>query len=202
MAQELNPWDARYGQEGFYYGTEPNDFLAEQAGLIAPGGRVLCLAEGEGRNAVYLATKGFRVLAVDGSAVGLEKARGLARNRGVEIETCVSDLSEFLFENEAFDAVVSIWCHLPPPLRAVVHSRSVEALRKGGVMLLEAYRPKQLEYKTGGPPVAELMMTQEGLQIDFHALDTRVLEEKDRIIHEGKGHEGMSAVVRYAGVKK
>ena len=83
MAQELNPWDARYGQEGFYYGTEPNDFLVEQAGLIAPGGRVLCLAEGEGRNAVYLASKGFRVLAVDGSAVGLEKARDLARSRAL-----------------------------------------------------------------------------------------------------------------------
>jgi SAM-dependent methyltransferase len=202
MTQELNPWDARYGQDGFYYGTEPNDFLVEQAGLIAQGGRVLCLAEGEGRNAVYLASKGFQVLAVDGSAVGLKKARRLAQDRGVEIETRVSDLSEFEFEREAFDAVVSIWCHLPPGLRTVVHARSVEALRKGGVMLLEAYRPKQLEYKTGGPPVAELMMTRDLLEKDFRSLEARVLEERDRMIHEGKGHEGMSAVVRYAGVKK
>ena len=202
MADPQNPWDSRYGQDGFYYGTEPNDFLVEQVSRILPGGRVLCLAEGEGRNAVYLAGQGFRVLAVDGSKVGLEKARKLAEARGVQIETCLADLSGFAFDRNAFDAVVSIWCHLPPPLRSEVHARSVEALKQGGVLILEAYRPKQLEYKTGGPPVPELMMTREILARDFSGLEHLVLEEKDRIIHEGQGHEGLSAVVQFSGVKR
>ena len=202
MTKPQNPWDARYGQDGFYYGTEPNDFLVEQSGRIPSGGRVLCLAEGEGRNAVYLAKKGFRVLAVDGSMVGLEKARKLASSRGVEIETQVADLSEFQFEPGAFDAVVSIWCHLPPTLRSQVHTQSIGALKKGGVLILEAYRPKQLEYNTGGPPVPELMMTREILARDFAGLEPLVLGETDRMIHEGQGHEGLSAVVQFAGVKR
>jgi SAM-dependent methyltransferase len=202
MTHPQNPWDSRYGQDGFYYGTEPNDFLVEQAGRIPSGGRVLCLAEGEGRNAVYLATKGFRVLAVDGSKVGIEKARKLASSRGVQIETQVADLSEFQFEPGSFDGVVSIWCHLPPPLRSEVHAQSIGALKKGGVLILEAYRPKQLEYKTGGPPVPELMMTREILAHDFAGLDPLVLLETDRMIHEGQGHEGLSAVVQFAGVKR
>ena len=202
MAALLNPWDSRYGQDGFYYGTEPNDFLVEQSRRIPAGGRVLCLAEGEGRNAVYLAGQGFRVLAVDGSKVGLEKAKKLASDRGVEIETVLADLSEFDFEREAYDAVVSIWCHLPPALRTTIHARSIEALKTGGVLILEAYRPKQLEYKTGGPPVPELMMTREILAQDFTALTSLVLEEKDRMIHEGRGHEGLSAVVQFVGVNQ
>ncbi len=168
MADPQNPWDSRYGQDGFYYGTEPNDFLVEQASRILPGGRVLCLAEA----------------------------------RGVQIETCLADLSGFAFDRNAFDAVVSIWCHLPPPLRSEVHARSVEALKEGGVLILEAYRPKQLEYKTGGPPVPELMMNREILAHDFSGLEHLVLEEKDRIIHEGQGHEGLSAVVQFSGVKR
>ena len=202
MTTPQNPWDSRYGQDGFYYGTEPNDFLVEQSSRIPAGGRVLCLAEGEGRNAVYLAGRGFRVLAVDGSEVGLEKARKLASDRGVVIETCHSDLAEFTFERDAFDAVVSIWCHLPPAMRSTVHARSIAALKSGGVLILEAYRPEQLAYKTGGPPVPELMMTREILGRDFSALEHRVLEEKDRMIHEGRGHEGLSAVVQFAGVKR
>jgi SAM-dependent methyltransferase len=202
MSGTPNPWDERYAREDYYYGTEPNDFLREQVGLIPPSGRVLCLAEGEGRNAVFLAKSGFKVLAVDGSIVGLEKAKKLAQASGVRIETEVSDLARYRFEAGAFDAVISIWCHLPPTLRTRVHAESIRALKTGGVLILEAYRPKQLEYKTGGPPVAELMMSESSIREEMKDLDFLTLVERDREIHEGPGHDGMSAVIQFVGRKE
>jgi SAM-dependent methyltransferase len=202
MSGTPNPWDERYAREDYYYGTEPNDFLREQSALIPPGGRVLCLAEGEGRNAVFLAKQGFRVFAVDGSKVGLEKAKKLAQKSGVTIEAEVCDLADYRFEADAFDAVISIWCHLPPALRTRVHAGSIRALKRGGVLILEAYRPKQLEYKTGGPPVAELMMSEHSIREEMKGLRVLTLVERDREIHEGPGHDGMSAVVQFVGRKE
>jgi SAM-dependent methyltransferase len=196
-----NPWDDRYSAKGFYYGSEPNDFLKAMASRITPGGRVLCLAEGEGRNAVYLAKLGFRVLAVDGSEVGLKKATAFARENGVSIETKTTDLEAFRILPETFDAIVSIWCHLPNPLRTRIHQESVAGLRSGGVFILEAYRPKQLEYKTGGPPVAELMMNLVDLKQELQGLHLPLAVELDREIHEGTGHVGLSAVVQVLGMK-
>ncbi len=117
-------WDERYSEEGFVYGTQPNDFLVEVADHI-PVGMVLCVAEGEGRNAVFLAGRGHTVLAVDQSAVGLEKARGLAMQRGVTIETHISDLAEFELEQGRYTGIVSIWAHTPPHVRRVLHKKSV-----------------------------------------------------------------------------
>jgi cyclopropane fatty-acyl-phospholipid synthase-like methyltransferase len=159
------------------------------------------LAEGEGRNAVYLAQRGFAVTAVDGSPVGLEKLHKLAQSRGVKIETVVSDLRDIENGSQKWDVIVSIWCHLPSELRKTVHAKCVKGLRAGGLMILEAYRPKQLEYKTGGPPSADLMMTLDALKQDFSELVPLHAIETDRQIHEGKGHKGMSAVVQYVGRK-
>ncbi|MCM2277880.1 MAG: class I SAM-dependent methyltransferase [Oligoflexia bacterium] len=195
----MNQWDERYQGEEYFYGTEPNDFLREQAGEFKPGGKILCLAEGEGRNAVFLAQKGFEVTAVDGSAVGLRKLERLAREKGVQVKTVVADLAEFRIEAGAWDGIVSIWAHLPKPLRARVHRDSIRALRPGGVFLLEAYRPKQLEYKTGGPPVVELLMTLEELREELAGLEILVGREVEREIHEGKGHGGRSATVQVLG---
>lgn len=189
-------WDARYGEPGFAYGTAPNDFLAQNAERIPAGGEVLSLAEGEGRNAVHLAQRGFRVTAVDSSAVGLEKARRLAAQAGVQIEAIVADLAAFDPGESRWDAIVSIWCHVPPALRTRLHRAVVAALRPGGVLLLESYTPKQLEYKTGGPPTADLMMTRAGLERELRGLEFTYCEEKTREVNEGKYHNGTSAVVQ------
>lgn len=189
-------WDQRYAEAGFAYGTEPNDFLAAEAGRIRPGGRVLCLAEGEGRNAVYLAGLGLQVHAVDLSSVGLAKAAALARQRGVSLVTEVADLAAWEPGTACWDAVVSIWAHLPPGPRAALHRRVVHALAPGGLLLLEAYTPDQLRLDTGGPRVAEMMMTPETLRAELEGLVFERLETLEREVHEGRYHEGRSAVVQ------
>lgn len=190
-------WDRRYGEPGFAYGTEPNDFLAANAERYLPAnGDVLCLGEGEGRNAVFLARRGFRVTGVDNSAVGLEKARRLAEQSGVEFRTVVADLADFDLGVERWDGIVSIWCHTPSALRARLHRSVVAALRPEGVLLLESYTPNQLEYETGGPPTADLMMTLTAAREELAGLEFLQAEEKVREVHEGKYHDGLSAVLQ------
>jgi SAM-dependent methyltransferase len=193
------PWDRRYASAEFYYGTAPNDFLAEVEPLLPRGGQVLCLGEGEGRNAVFLAQRGHAVTAVDQSAIGLEKARRLAGERGVSIGTVVADLDHWDLSTAAppdgWDAIISIWCHLPAPIRPDLHRRIIEALRPGGVFVLEAYRPEQLAFGTGGPPTVDLLPTLEELRRDFAALEVIVARDPERDVREGRGHDGPSAVV-------
>ncbi len=196
-----NPWDERYSTGDYFYGKDPNDFLREQTMRIPAGGSVLCLAEGEGRNAVFLAKQGFQVTAVDGSRVGLEKLETLARESGVSVKTICADLADFVIEPGYWDAIVSIWCHLPSGLRRNVHASSVQGLRKGGVFLLEAYRPEQLKYGTGGPKDPDFLMNLEILRPELSGLRLEVQVEQVREIHEGKGHFGPSAVVQVLGYK-
>ena len=196
----MNIWDERYGAAGFLYGTEPNDFLKAEAGRIPPG-EVLCLAEGQGRNAVYLARQGYAVTAVDASAVGLAKLEELARPHNLRIATVASDLARYEIEPGAWDAIVSIWCHVPPPVRRPLHAASVAGLKPGGWMILEAYHPRQLQYKTGGPPVPELTMTLEALRQELAGLEFVLAQELDREVHEGTGHHGKGAVVQVAARK-
>ena len=198
----MNRWDQRYAEAGFAYGREPNDFLAAEAHRLAPGSRVLSLAEGEGRNAVWLAERGHQVLGVDSSRVGLGKARGLAEERGVRIETLCADLADFRMSPNSFDALVLVFCHMPPPMREKVHAEGVAALRPGGWLLLEAYRPEQLELRTGGPPRAELMFTLPMLQQDFAELEVVRAEEVERDIVEGRLHRGRSATVQVVARKR
>ena len=131
-------WDERYGEAGFAYGTEPNDFLFENFDKLTRG-KVLCLGEGEGRNAVFLASKGFDVTAVDLSQVGLEKTLGLAQQNKVTVKTVCADLSEFRIDENCWDSIVSIWVPLGSVVRRVVHQKVVKGLRIGGTFLLEAY---------------------------------------------------------------
>ncbi len=189
-------WDERYAADAFYYGCDPNDFLIEQAGAIHAGSRVLCLAEGEGRNAVFLARQGWQVTAVDQSTVGLRKASALAQRAGVTIHTVVSDLADYVIEPGAWQGIVSIWCHVPQPLRAELHRRVVAGLAPGGVFLLEAYTPDQLRYGTGGPPTADLLPTLSALREELVGLEFTVGRELLREVHEGQGHHGLSAVVQ------
>ncbi len=193
-------WDERYSESGFAYGTQPNDFLVEVGEQIPPG-RVLCLAEGEGRNAVFLASRGYQVLAVDQSVVGLNKARRLAAEQGVSIETQASDLAAFEWGSESFQGIVSIWAHTPPELRASIHRECVSALAPGGVMVLEAYTPAQVGRGTGGPPNPVMCMTAEGLRQELAGLELTLLREIERDVAEGKYHNGSSCVVQMVARK-
>ncbi len=188
-------WDQRYSGDDYFYGTAPNDFLAEQAGKI-PSGPVLCLAEGEGRNAVHLAGLGFPVTAVDSAIEGLRKTERLARERGVDVECIHADLAQFDLGQDRWAGIVSIFAHLPPSLRRQVHAAIPKALRPGGMLLLEAYTPAQLQQGTGGPPVAELMMTANTLREELPGLVFEHLVELERGIVEGQGHTGTGAVVQ------
>ena len=188
-------WDQRYASDDYAYGIEPNDFLVEMLDKLPPG-KVLCLGEGEGRNAVWLAEQGYQVTAIDASEVGLQKARKLAEKRGVDITTVHADLADFEIEPQYWDVIVSIFCHLPPELRRKVHQKCVLGLRKDGVMLLEAYTPAQLEHKTGGPPSAMMMMDKDTISTELDGLEFLHLQECEREIHEGEFHNGTGDVVQ------
>lgn len=197
MGRKPMSWDERFAGDDYAYGKEPNDFLrAAAAKLPEPPAKILSLAEGEGRNAVFLAGLGHQVTAIDSSSVGLAKAERLAKERGVTLTTVEADLADYPIEPGAWDAVVSIFCHLPPPLRRQVHRAVVQGLRPGGVVVLEGYTPRQLEFRTGGPPVLELLYSAEILREDFEGLEFLSLEELERDVVEGRLHTGRAAVVQ------
>lgn len=193
-------WDDKYAVEDYVYGTEPNEFLRQHYQTL-PKGKLLCLAEGEGRNAVFLAQQGYKVTAVDGSRVGLAKAKKLAQKKNVSIDIVQADLAHFELGISQWDGIVSIFCHLPPELRQRVHAQVVKALKPNGVLLLEAYTPDQLQYATGGPPVAEMMMTQMLLAQELNGLEFSHLQQLERHVVEGTGHHGKGAVVQLIAKK-
>ena len=193
-------WNERYSDPEYKYGTDPNRFLESHAGSI-PAGAVLCIGDGEGRNGVFLAGAGFEVTSVDQSGVGLAKARRLATERNCRITTVESDLADYTIEPRAWSGIVSIFCHLPPDLRRRVHAAVVEGLAPGGVFILEAYTPRQLQFKTGGPPTAELMMTLDELREELKGLQFDVAREIDRDMSEGSCHQGTGAVVQIVAAK-
>lgn len=197
-----NPfWDERFRGTEYVYGVEPNDFLREQVSHIPPG-PVLCLAEGEGRNAVFLAGLGYTVSAVDFSAEGLRKAERLARARGVEVTLIEADLATFELGESAWSGIVSIWAHTPSAVRRRVHAAVVTALQVGGAFVLEAYRPEQIAFGTGGPSDPDRLPTLSGLREELAGLELVVAREANREIHEGRKHIGPSATVQVVGIKR
>lgn len=197
-------WDQRYAEPGFAYGKEANQFLQVEYLRIPSGGKVLCLAEGEGRNAVFLAQQGYKVTAIDLSEVGLNKALKLASENGVHISTQVADLADYSFGEQQWDGIVSISAHTPEEIRQRVHAQIAPALKQGGVFILEAYTYQQATMKgIGGPPSSqkEMFMPLEKLQVELAELNEVIGIEKQRIISEGKFHQGLSAVVQFVGKK-
>jgi SAM-dependent methyltransferase len=193
-------WDQRYSQPGFAYGTEPNGFLVSVVDRIPPG-RVLSLGEGEGRNATFLASLGFEVVAVDLSEVGLDKCRRLAAERGVRVTTMTADLREFTIVPESWEGIVSIFCHLPRDVRARVYRAAVAGLKPGGVFVFEAYTPRQLEYGTGGPSSEALLVSLHDLLRELSGLRFILAVEKEREVLEGVYHNGVAHVVQVVGIK-
>lgn len=196
-------WDERYAEGEYAYGKEPNDFLKETvAELMLPKGRCLLLADGEGRNGVFMAGLGFEVVSVDFSSAGMEKAQLLAKDRNVKIETVVADLGEYDLGSEQWDCIVGIYCHLPPPVRAKVLAAIPGSLKREGHFLLECYTPNQIKNKTGGPPSPEPMYTNKILS-DALGSHLEVIRntETERDVFEGKYHTGKAAVVQFIGKK-
>ena len=188
-------WERRYSEPAYAYGTEPNGFLVEVADRIPPG-PVLCLAEGEGRNAVWLAGRGHAVTVVDASVAGIAKAAALARTRGVRIDTVAADLASFTIEPGTWSGIVAIFAHLPPQLRRLVHRAAAQGLASGGVFVLEAFTPRQLALGTGGPQKPELLYTLDELRQDLAGLDFEISREVERDVVEGHYHTGHAAVVQ------
>lgn len=189
-------WDSRFAGRDYAYGTEPNAFLAQQRALLRAGTTALAVADGEGRNGVWLAQQGLRVLAVDSSSVGLAKAQQLAHTRGVSLTTELADLLTWQWPQAQYDYVVAIFIHFMPTHREHMHRAMLHALKPGGVLIMEAFHPDQLNYRSGGPPVREMLYTEEMLRADFAGAEILQLEETQTELAEGLYHRGPAAVVR------
>lgn len=195
-------WDQRYSEDEFAYGTQPNDFLKAEYARIPKGGKVLCLAEGQGRNAVFLAKQGYDVTAIDQSSVGLEKAQQLAADNGVSITTQVADLAEYQLGQQAWDGIVAIAAHVPPALRKKVHAQILPALKDKGIFILEGYTVRHLEMEgVGGPPNKDLLLSLDELKSELNGLEFEIAQEVEREMSEGKYHQGKSAVVQVVARK-
>ena len=189
-------WNARYAGDGYLFGEAPNTFLAAQAARLPRAGSALAVADGEGRNGVWLAEQGLDVLSIDASVVAQQKARRLAEARGVLLRVELADLSAWTFPEGSFDVVAAIFIQFAgPDLRARLFAGITRALRPGGLLLLQGYRPEQLGYRTGGPPLIENLYTEPMLRAAFADLDILDLASYDAVIAEGTAHSGMSALI-------
>ena len=206
MADPADPhlarWNQRFSAADYVFGTAPNAFLKAQAHRLKPGMTALAVADGEGRNGVFLARQGLAVLSVDFSPVGQAKARRLAEQHGVKLATECADLAEWQWGAARFDVVAGIFIQFAAPeLRVRIFAGMRSALRPGGLVLIQGYRPQQLGYGTGGPKDAALLYTADMLRADFAGFEILHLREHDSEIHEGGGHDGMSALVDLVACK-
>ncbi len=189
-------WNKRFAGEQYLFGREPNEFLRAKAGQLRAGGRVLCVADGEGRNSVWLARQGLQVDAFDLAEVGVAKAQRLAESQGVSVNYEISDCDARDWQPAAYDGVVAIFVQFAEPvMRQRMFANIVQSLKPGGILLLQGYGPKQLDYKTGGPGVLSHLYTTELLRAELAALDIIELTEYDAELSEGARHSGISALV-------
>ncbi len=196
----MNPWDKNYAGDEYHYGVAPNAFLAEQAAGLAAASDILVPGDGEGRNGVWLARHGHRVRSVDASQVGLRKASALAARAGVELATELADLAHWQPAVGSADAVVLIYVHLPATIRRDAHRRLATALRPGGLLILEAFHPRQLDYRSGGPKTADMLYSLATLRADFDGALQEVIGWEGEIeLDEGRGHQGRGFVTRWVG---
>ena len=195
-SRDADFWNGRFASASYIFGTRPAAFVEANAQHVPPRSRVLVPADGEGRNSVFLAEMGHRVVATDIAQKGLAKAQKLADARGVSVEFRHLDLSGWQWPEAKFDAVVAVFIQFAPPaLRDEIFAGMKRAVRPGGVVLLHGYTPKQLEYRTGGPPVAEQLYTEELLRAAFGDWELLRIEAYERELDEGEGHQGRSAII-------
>ena len=193
---ELERWETRFRAPDYIFGKAPNAFLKSQAHRLPRSGAALSVADGEGRNGVWLAERGLDVLAIDFSPTALDKARALAAERGVKLATERADVTTWRWPANAFDLVVSIFTQFVAPAeRPAFFANLKRTLKPGGLLLIQGYRPEQLVYKTGGPPDAERLYTHGLLQQAFGDMAELDIREHDSAISEGTAHVGMSALI-------
>jgi len=202
----LKRWNDRYKETEFAYGIEPNEFLKEQIDKLKVG-TILFGAEGEGRNAIYSAKNGWNVNAFDISEEGKNKALKLAKENNVSIDYKVGQLPDLDFENEQFDAIALIYAHFPSNIKSEYHKILDKKLKKGGIVIFEAFGKNHLKYrnenpKVGGPPDLDSLFSTEELKSDFKNYEILKLEEKEIELNEGLYHNGKGSVTRFVGRKK
>lgn len=196
FADAAETWNRRYASADYLFGTEPNAWLREHATALPAAGRVLSVADGEGRNSVWLARQGFQVDAFDVADRAVEKAQALARREGVSVNYTLADVDGFAWSDAAYDGVVAIFVQFADPeTRARLFQRMVRSLKPGGVLILQGYTPKQLEYRTGGPSVLSHLYSRQMLESAFVELSILELREYEREVQEGRGHSGRSALI-------
>lgn len=198
---DMSFWNSRYDEDGFAYGTSPNVFLSSFVESFKANDKVLVIGDGEGRNGVWLAEHGCKVVSVDSSSVGVEKAQKLATEKDVEIEAICADLNDWDWPESEFDFVVIIYVHFPADVRSLLHQKVISALKPGGQLIMESFTPNQLNYSSGGPPVLEMLYTVDMMKSDFKLLEIQQLEECVTELNEGQYHCGEGAVVRLVAKK-
>lgn len=199
---DLGRWESRFSQDGYLFGTAPNAFLKAQAHRLRPGLDVLSVADGDGRNGVWLAEQGLNVHSVDFSPTALKKAEALAKVRGVAIRAERADLFTWAWPIEAYDVVVAIFLQFAPPAeRKRMFEGMKQALKPGGLLLLEGYGPKQLDYGTGGPKLLDWLYTGALLKDAFGDFSSIEIDEYETELDEGARHKGMSALIDFVGRK-
>lgn len=193
-------WNDRYREKDYVYGEKPNVFFKDQIRLLNPGTLILP-CEGEGRNAVYAASLGWKVFAFDSSEAGKTKAMQLAEKNGQSIDYLVVDALEVSFPDESADVVAFIFAHFPPELRRKIYHQSIRWLKPGGRIILEAFNPLQLNNATGGPKDISMLCTEEILKEDFEGLEILIMRSLKINLKEGKYHHGLADVVDFVGIK-
>jgi len=193
-------WEERYGAEEYVYGTTPNEFFAGQLTLLKPG-TLLLPGEGEGRNAVYAASLGWDVTAIDLAKAGKIKAEKLAAKFGVQVNYIVSNLVSIELPEEHYDLIALVYAHFPPELRASIHQKMVRCLKIGGILALEGFSKKQLGNPSGGPKNEAMLFSKEELLSDFIGLKTLKIEESTTFFQKGLYHQGNAEVIQYIGIK-
>ena len=197
----MNKWDTRYNTEEYVFGKRPNRFLIDCTAGLTPG-KVLCLGEGEGRNAVYLASIGWEVTAVDISPYGIKKAQLLARQRGVKITTLTADLNDYSIEPNAWDLIITFFVHIPAVERARMHRKVITGLRPGGMYVLEGYSPEMVRFGDRGPKEVPQRYHPEVIRAELEGLELRTVREVDRLLDEAEPEQGWVAVTQLLALKQ
>lgn len=191
-----NMWDDRFSASEFIFGKAPSQFVEKFANQLKPNSKIYLPADGEGRNSCYLASLGHETFASDYSVVGQEKAKKLATEMGVNVHFSIADIENDIWPENEYDAIFAVFIQFSPPeARARVFEGIKKAVKKGGLIFLHGYTPKQLEYKTGGPSTIENLYTKEVLQNAFEGFEIKLLEDYEIELDEGAGHKGMSALI-------
>ncbi len=200
MTGQAEFWDERYSKDGFAFGAEPNAFLASQGRYLKPGLLALVPGDGQGRNGVWLAERGLSVHTVDVSPLGVTKALELAKTRGVAINAEIADLLSWHWPSGRYDIVAALYLHFLDADRPSMHRAMLNALKPGGLLILEAFREEQLEFQrahnSGGPKTADMLYSKTKLAADFAGASPLLLEEALVELNEGHRHKGKAAIVR------